>query len=284
MAGISPSDVTVVVAGPVGGTTAAVLESVHAHLPGSQVVLSTWRGTAPDALRALARVVESEDPGTAPGSTDPDGAAQPPTNTNRMVTSAAAGLRAVERPFALKLRTDTPLVSDAVLRWRSLAARGSGSGVFRERLLTCSVATRPNHADSLLFHPSDCVHFGLAEDVAALWSLPPVDEQRNTGYWRRQGRPSPWAYDARFANEQLLWLGCLSAHGITVDHPHAGAPATAEVVERSRRLLVENFVVLEPWQLGVRFAKLAPLVRASPVDSYLGFDAWLADGGAAAPA
>ncbi|WP_432519362.1 WavE lipopolysaccharide synthesis family protein [Kineococcus sp. SYSU DK006] len=271
---IDPSTVSVVFSGPVSAWTSRALTSARAHLPGAQVVLSTWRGTVPGDLDVTGvDVVESEDPGGGPRDVDASGNELPPMNTQRMFTSSRAGLARAGRPHVLKTRSDAVLTGAEALGWTQLAAHATRSA-FQQRVLTCSVATRPA-SSQLLHHLSDCFHFGLREDVTALWNGDVLGEEENHGFWSRQGRATPWMWDARYANEQLLWLGFLRARGIQVDYPFLGAAAPAEEAERSTRLIVENFVVLEPWQLGLSLPKLDPVVRVSARAGYLSFDEWL---------
>ena len=156
--------------------------------------------------------------------------------------------------------------------------RGARLRVFQERVLTLSVATRPGGRSShYLFHPSDCVHFGLRQDLELLWSAPEIDEDENAGFWARRDPEStnlPFASaTARYWNEQVLWLHALKAAGHTVDYPYTGFVGPG-LVEASDTSVVNNFVVLEPWQLGVRIPKLQEMVTASDPDGYLWFHDW----------
>lgn len=271
---IDPQEVSVVLQGPVTEWTRRAVASAHQHLPGAQVVLSTWTGSDLSPLEGLeVDVVESDDPGGGPQDLAPDGSLRPPMNTHRMFTSSRAGLVRAERPHVLRTRADAILTGTGALGWSEAAARAPRS-LFHRRLLTCSIATRPAQS-GLLYHLSDCFHFGLREDVVDLWSGRLLSDGENHGFWARHGRASPWMWDARYANEQQLWIGFLTSRGVAVDHPHLGAPATPAEVERSTRSVVDNFVVLEPWQLGVSFPKLEPVVRASGRGGYLSFEDWL---------
>lgn len=271
-----PSDVCVVVQGPLSPWTRQVLDSAVEHLPGAQVVFSSWEGSDLPPLHEAVEVVLSPDPGPGPTPFERNGRPLPPWNSNRMLVSTQAGLSRAERPYTLKLRADSPLGSDACLGWDA-ARRPSRTTLFTERIATCSVATRPpGRLPQLLHHPSDCVQFGRTEDVTELWRAPLVDEDANIGYWRRREEQPPLGWDARLVNEQLVWLSFLGRRGINIDYPHAGHAAGPGQLREAERLLVENFVVLEPWQLGVSLPKLQPTVDSSSLDSYFSFEDWLA--------
>ncbi len=274
-----PADVSVVVQGPQGGLLTDVLASVRQHLPGSELILSTWRG-APNAGYDADVLVENDDPGSAPYRTIGGAPSPRLSNTNRMLRSTRLGVAQASRPFILKLRTDTPLVGTDVLSWwNRFPARGSDLRVFEERVICPSVAVRPGaRSPQYLFHPSDCVHFGLAADVQRLWAADEIDELDNTTYWLHPGRDAttvPFSPVApRYFNEQVLWLAALEAAGHHVDYPHAGYRAH-DAVATSDASIVTNFVVLEPWQMGITMPKLHPMVRTSDLGTYLHFPDWL---------
>lgn len=232
-------------AGPITEHTRRAVDAVRRWLPGAQLVLSSWRGTVPSDLGADL-VVENNDPGS-PGR----------TNTNRMLRSAQSGLARISRPFALKLRTDAILDGTGFLDWWNLdAPRGDELAVFSERLITMNVAVRPAWGPaSLLFHPSDCVQFGNVDDVRRFWAVPEIDEIANVRHsaCRHPGLRQPRL--PRQVNEQVLWLGCLESIGYTGSYC-TGSRADRKLIHDSEASLVNNFLVLEPWQFGVRLPKL----------------------------
>jgi hypothetical protein len=160
----------IVVQGPVvPAITARVLRVTAAVHPEDRVILSTWRDTDPELLeeaRPFADdVVLSQRPGRAGIQ-----------NRNCQIVSTAAG---IERAIALgsstilKTRTDLAVLAGSVFeqaRWwfgRSDhgAARANG---LHERLVVPASYTRK----FLLYHPSDLVMLGAADDMARYWSAP----------------------------------------------------------------------------------------------------------------
>lgn len=271
---MNPEDVSVVVQGPLGPYSSEVLSAVRQFLPGAELILSTWQGAEIGQLD-VDELVLSEDPGSVPY--------WPGThrlfNTVRLQRSTRNGVLASSRPWVLKLRTDTPMTSSAVLSWEDrYPARSPELRVFGERVLTSVIATRPSrHMPGYLFHPSDCVHFGRAADLVQLWDGPESDERGNAAYWLPGGAgrgENPGSRGPALWNEQLVWLGALRRAGHEISYPYYGftAPGLDEVSDLS---IVNNFVVLEPWQLGVAMPKLQALARGSGVDSYLWHEDWL---------
>jgi hypothetical protein len=273
---VTDADISVVVQGPVGALLPDVLESVRTVLPGAELVVSTWKGSAVAGLDADA-VIENDDPGSVALVDDAGKPTKRMMNVNRMLASTAAGLAGVERPWAVKLRSDTPVESAAFLDWIGrFPERVDEMKVFGERVLCPLIATRPGTtAPGYLFHPSDCVHVGRTEDLRLLWASPPVDEAGWTGWL--VGRPRPpaprWG-SPRYFNEQVMWLGCLSAAGVDPGYEEAGV-VSDELIRRSDLSIVNNFVVLEPWQLGIRLPTLEPQVSYLEPDQYLWHDDWL---------
>jgi hypothetical protein len=274
---MSPSDFSVVVQGPANAQLADTAASVRRVLPGAQLIVSTWRGADLGGIDAD-EIVLNDDPGSADYRAADGGDSGKPFNTNRMITSTRNGLARADRPYAIKLRNDTPLVDDAFVDWIGVFAdRHPDLQVFSERILTASIATRPSSTmPGYLFHPSDCVHVGRTDDVRELWDAPLIDEAANAGWLLGRPRTEPdlipgnWA---RYFNEQTLWLSCLRRNGFEVDYDHTGLHDEHQR-EASDRSIVNNFVVLEPWQLGIGFPKFSVITRQVSLWQYLWFDEW----------
>jgi WavE lipopolysaccharide synthesis len=273
---VRSEDVSVVVQGPIEARTPEVIASVRRHLPAAQLIVSTWAGATARGLD-IDDLLLNEDPGSVPWR-EPDGSPSPRnSNTNRMLRSTRLGLRRAERPFALKLRSDSPLTHDGFLSWWGRFDRRVPTlKVFESRIVTTSIATRPGRTmPGYLFHPSDCAHFGLTSDVVQLWSTAEIDEEANATF-----RPPPGADGVapgpapRHWNEQVLWLGCLAGSGNPVDYPFTGYIGPG-IIELSDLSLVNNFTVLESWQFGVAFPTLDSMTQMSALASYMWYPYWI---------
>lgn len=161
---------TVVVQGPViAGVTARVLRILTALHRQSAVILSTWEGTDPELLAEVAGIAD-----------DVVLSARPPAtgiqNRNYQIVSTLAGIeRAIARGAItiLKTRSDLAVLAPSVFEqaawWLSVVGRGSArSAGLRDRLIVPSSYTRK----FLLYHPSDLVMLGAAEDMRRYWSAP----------------------------------------------------------------------------------------------------------------
>src|SRR4051812_39016207 len=107
-----PSEITVVVQGPVLGKpadpvveqlTRRCLLSVRRELPQAKIILSTWEGANVTGLSYDALVL-SKDPGSVWAMVE---GVLVPNNVNRQVLSSLAGVRAADTAYVLKLRSDT---------------------------------------------------------------------------------------------------------------------------------------------------------------------------------
>jgi len=208
-------DVSVVIQGPIvsgdnlrpaTNCTQAVIDSVRRWLPSAEIILSTWAGAECAHLDVDALVL-SRDPGGVPLN---DSTLQGQTNNlNRMVVSTAAGLARCERPYAIKLRTDTPLVAPPPFDSVQPISCNGVKPLFERRVVVSNVYTRNPLERPVLFHLSDLVHFGLTGDLRQLWGAPLVDEPAFTRWLENRPNPRCNAYPGnrylfRCAPEQYL--------------------------------------------------------------------------------
>jgi hypothetical protein len=274
---VDDADVSVVIQGPATPTLPGVVASVRRYLPRAELIVSTWEGANVAGLDAD-EIIFNTDPGSAPYL---DALGQPsakPFNTNRMLLSTRAGMLRATRPWAVKLRNDTPLRSSGCLSWfgQHNDRRVAPYRVFDQRVAMVNVAVRPGLAmPGFLFHPSDIVHLGQRSDLLRLWDSEPIDEDENARWFKRRPRPNPdvlpqsWC---RYYNEQVLWLSCLRRHGYEVGYEHAGH-YSRDLVRVSEASITNNFVCAEPWQLGVSLS-FGDLTRLFPIWQYGWHPAW----------
>jgi hypothetical protein len=171
LTGRSPRpDNAIVVQGPVlAGVTPHVLRVLTALHPDNLVVLSTWDDTDPQLLAEVGAIADDVVISCRPR----HGGIQ---NRNYQIVSTRAGIdRAIAHGARtiVKTRTDLAVLAPSLFeqaRWwlemmDSLAARGMG---LDNRLLIPSSFTRK----FLLYHPSDLVMLGAADDMRRYWAAP----------------------------------------------------------------------------------------------------------------
>lgn len=254
-------EISVVVQGAVAGKptdppekrlTDRCLRSVRRHLPDAEIILSTWRGSDVAGL-TFDKLVFSDDPGATPLDVR-----RTPNNINRQIVSTSAGLKIVERPFAVKLRTDFELLGDRFLSYfGKYSARAAEARIFRERVVTSTIfSINPRRFAAMPFHPSDWFFFGLTEDLRNLWDIPPAVEPGNSRWCGDNGRdhiPFLAGRTARFAPEQTMWLGLLRKYGeYPCNHMTDVARSAIELTELT---FANNLVLETPRRLGLKYLK-----------------------------
>jgi hypothetical protein len=265
---IKVQDISVVIQGAVShpnqsipGSTAYCIESVRKHLPGAEIILSTWSGQPVEDLK-VDHVVFSEDPGGVPYL---DGSRI--NNTNRQIVSSQEGIKKASRPYALKLRADAHIESARFLHYfHQFPVRSCSWKVFKARVLTGMVYSRNNvFPIAALFNFSDWWQFGLTEDVHYVWDRPLVPEPEYTHWFVHRPHPDRTKHpewDFRYFAEQLVWLGCFNKFQTIPFEWHADYSPTLHTL--SELCLANNLVLLHDWQSGVRLEKYRHFVHHAP--------------------
>lgn len=252
---IKDQDITLVFQGPVlpgPDGTAACIRQTRRLLPRSRCVLSTW---ADSAVRNLDvdQVVLSKDPGGLPGIKRRDGAALP-NNVNRQLLSTRRGLQHARTRYAIKIRTDCALEKASFLQVYERFLEAGG----RSRILTSSLFTiDPSMFEQLAYHVSDWFQFGETAALQTYWSGPFMSHRDAVYYETHPHAAHSTFMDRRFrsrlAVEQFVAVHYAAHGGYPIPSYHNDL--RKEVVEGYRRCLAEQFLILDPWDMGLRFSK-----------------------------
>jgi hypothetical protein len=252
---ITDSDITVVFQGPVvrgAGGPAELIRLTRRALPRSRCVLSTWTGADVTGI-PFDRVVLSRDPGGLPGIKTRDGAGES-NNVNRQIVSTQRGLQEVETDYAIKMRTDCALEHAACV---ATFTRFAGGGP-PERILAPSLFTiDPLMFEQMPYHVSDWFQFGPTSALHRYWSAPLMSERDAVFYERHPHAGHSTFMDRRFrtrlAVEQYLAAHYAEQLGYPVPRYHNDV--SGDVLEGHRRFLARHWVIVDPWDLGLRFSK-----------------------------
>jgi hypothetical protein len=234
---VAPREISVVVQGPVtAGITDRVLQSVRAHLPGAEIILSTWKGADVQGLD-FDLLVANDDPG-------PVQMTSGPSNLNRMIWSSHEGLRRVTRPYSLKM-TDMLLTGDRILSYfRRFRKTQEEYRLFRDRIVISNALTwRTSRWPNGIFHPGDLFGFGNTDDLRRLWNVP-LHPFPGRAKFESEGAPIVAAPDelpiSEMTSEQYVWFNALRpTHPVTIKR----AP-TAGDYRHDMLLLLNNFVII----------------------------------------
>lgn len=279
-------DITVIVHGPVlaqeapgapQGMTLAAVQSVRKILPGAKVLISTWAGSATEGLGADA-VVRSPDPGSLPYAPK-----ERPNNVNRQIVAMRAGLELVDTRFVLKLRSDTMLISDGMMRqWGRFQARNPHLRVFEERVITSAFLTyhpricfQGGRFTPFLFHVNDMIQFGLAADMRKLWTIPLMPAAEFTYFKESELEGKVDKVTNRRVPEDYIWTSALTAAGFSSND--SWADFRPELIPVSELSIVNNFHLLDQTGMGFLCLKYPEFARGHHlIDTpYFTPEAWL---------
>jgi hypothetical protein len=254
---VSAEDISVLIQGGLIATpgdrlsnsaTLKTIQSVRAHLPEAEIVLSTWEGSDTGGLECE-HIVLSKDPGSVKYHNS-----EVHNNTARQIVATQAGLACVSRPYTLKLRTDAILTHGRFLKYFDLyKKRCDVIRILENRVLVSMIFS--HNADCYpytLFCPSDWFQFGLSSDIRMLWDIPLPVEPDNTYYFLQNPRPEPDYHPKsynRYHPEQYLWLSFLRKH-TTIDCKHH-SDVSVTLKRYSELSLTNNLQILNPWQSGI---------------------------------
>jgi len=247
---IAPRELSVVVQGPVlPEITRRSLRSIRTHLPGAQIILSTWEGSNVEGLDYDGLVL-NQDPGPIETNCIKG------HNLNRLLWSTRQGLKKVDRAYCLKFRTDFELTGPQLLGYPGRFSRYLPEyQLFRERVVISSVVTwRTSRFPSGQFHPSDMFGFGRSEDIRQWWNAP-LYPFENRASWENEPVLIVEDPEGRRLNEispeQYIWMSALSRKRKTV----CKINPFARDLREDLLLLLNNFIVVDPERAGVRWLK-----------------------------
>ncbi|RYG65440.1 hypothetical protein EON80_17325, partial [bacterium] len=248
---VNYSDVSFVVQGPIADSDASRLcNHLRATFPGSPLIYSACGDAR--SVHGFDRVAWTSDPGPMP----PLKFDKKVNNVNRQRRGTLAGLRLVETPMAIKLRSDSLLYDDRALRlWDQVAALPRNGAVGHGRILTSSFITlNPRYLERLPYHVSDIFQLGYTEDLLRYWSAPdyPLSIALHYQFNRFAPRSTPeeTMFRSKFAVEQWMCLHYL--FGLSQNWPiHFHNDVSDAIIEEFERHLANNFIVANHRQLGL---------------------------------
>jgi len=252
---IKDSDITVVFQGPVlegSNGTARLVHETKKVLPRSRYILSTWIGSEVQDI-SVDKVILSEDPGELPGIKCHVGTGEF-NNINRQMRSTQCGLLEAESEYAIKIRTDcSPDGVGFLVCFKRFYRTDSPARIVVSSMFTID----PAMFEQMPYHISDWFQFGKTTELRSYWSAPFMSEIDATYYEIHPHAPYSTFMDRRFrcrlAVEQFVATHYAKRLGYAIPFYHNDL--RPDVLAGHRRFLAERFVVLDPWDLGLRFEK-----------------------------
>ncbi len=240
---INPQDISVVVQGAVDkNLTPKCLKSIRKHLPGAEIILSTWDGTDVTGLD-YDKLVLNKDPGGKKQSF----VWNINNNVNRQLVSTQGGLKKATRKYALKLRTDFFLTGQGFLKYfDTFPKRDKKYSFFTHRVIIPTVCSRECSSYNGLpipFHPSDFWFFGLTTDLIDYFvdtDLMPASDLANFKY-KYPNLVSYTDCTFRYTPEQYFCLSWVRRHIKNVKM-YDWTDLSDEIIDLSKHVLTNNFV------------------------------------------
>ena len=174
------SKITVVLHGPVRssaqrqmelGITEKAIATIREFLPGSHIILSTWRDQIVDKLD-VDEIILSEDPGCNIIAFDANG--YPFTeNSNRQIVGIREGLKRVKTEYAVKLRTDNYLTGNGfIAQQQDFPVREPNFSFLKERVVVAHRYTKMmTDGYKISRHICDFFAYGRTQDLINMWDI-----------------------------------------------------------------------------------------------------------------
>ena len=269
---LNTEDISVIVQGAINKEeTPKCLKSVRKFLPNAEIILSTWEGSDVSALDGLYDILLlNKDPGAAYYYKNENGSKL--NNLNRQLFSTQEGLKKASRTYAMKIRSDIILNSDAFLKYFDCyPKRDEKYSLFKHKILTSSICSRFVYNDYVIgnripeikmaFHISDWWLLGLKEDIDLYFSAPLVKEPNFSDYYKREENKdkfNPYIFleecYLQYAPEQYFAVKCFERNFDDIKIEHAG-DITDEKFEQYRKYIINNFIFTEFCESGIYFKK-----------------------------
>jgi len=260
--GIDTKDISVVVQGAIDAkNTELCLKAIRKHLPGAEIILSTWEGSNVDGL-IYDQLVLNTDPGATKNIKS-----GMPNNMNRLITSSYNGLLTSKKKYCLKLRSDLVLISHKFLKYANkFPKRDDKYTFFKNRMIFCSAYFKKYLGEVAYevtpapYHISDWLMFGLREDVTMLFDIDLAKEPENTSYLKDNDittiKPIIFGSTERYSAEQYIFYQSLKKHynGEIREFKNITDFCGDDMI-LSEKLVANNCIILEPYQFSVYCAK-----------------------------
>ncbi|MCY9853623.1 WavE lipopolysaccharide synthesis family protein [Vibrio mediterranei] len=263
---IASSDITFVIQGPIfPEITRQSVQAVRELFPESPIIVSTWEGSDVGGLSAN-QIIFNEDPGTTIVGYKRDNS---PIciNINRQLRNTLNGLKAVKTMYAVKLRSDNILGDTKfVSEFLSYPERESKYSLFKQRIVTTTFyAKEQTKGISIPYFVSDFFHFGLTEDLLALWDIPEFQTYQYNEKLR--GQRQHWQSPYRLIHtEQAMWVGFLAKyHNVYLNDEYGRECDIAD----SYQFIVNNLIMLDNSQsLNLKVQKRLEQPNPFPYEFY----------------
>ena len=248
--GIDTKDISVVVQGAIDkDNTPKCLRSIREHLPDSEIILSTWKGSDVTGLD-YDKLVLNDDPGGYKDKFCPYFC----NNLARHILSTQSGLQRANGKYVLKIRSDLKFFSSNFLRCFTRLSERNKEYIFTTRkLIACSFFSKKYLSYNDIVHPapfhlSDWLLFGLKEDVNIVYNIPLPDQS----YWDYfsdhvyTGKKSNlFGCAHQYAPEQYILYNSIKKYFTDIKFENYMDYNECNIIA-SENIIANNFIILSP--------------------------------------
>lgn len=252
---INSSNISVVVQGAIDkNITPKCLKSIRKFLPEAEIILSTWENSDVEGLDYDFLVLNQD-----PKALVYNFVCDVKNNFNRQLVSTKNGIKNLNRPYCLKLRSDLIIRNNDFLNYFELfAARNNDYKIFEKKILCCAIYSREKSCRVIgtgfptPFHPSDFWMFGLTDDLKNYFCNCPMQTQNEAANWSFK-YPNRLPYTSmlwRFSPEQYFCVNWVKKYypDLQFDDWSDWNPKN---IELSKNILYNNFVFLGYEESGI---------------------------------
>ncbi|MCJ2006270.1 WavE lipopolysaccharide synthesis family protein [Methylobacterium sp. J-092] len=188
-----------------------------------------------------------------------------PNNVNLQISAARNGLARANSKFVLRIRSDVVFSSrqflDQFIQGMSLP-RGRAAVLQQRVLISWLYTLNPYTHERLPLHFSDWFHFGLREDVQALWDVPAMTFADSV-YYKTHDVPPHSNYEERtivprLAVEQHVMYNVFTKHFADLRLNYHNDDTS---IVLSNEILIDNFNVCDIISAGLIFEKYDEALR-----------------------
>lgn len=263
------TEVSVIVQGAISKEyTPRCLASVRSTMPNAEIILSVAVGSDYRGLD-YDKLVLTKDPGTYLM----DEKNNVYNNVNRQIASTTAGLKASERKYALKFRTDIELKGIEWLKYFKQFDSECPPTKFENRVIVCDFYTRNPRIFPVPYHLSDWIMFGNRIDLLKYFDVGMLPEK--DAMWFRNNPKKSLCFEhmlSRYVPEQYFCVNFYKQfEAISCENYYDNS---VKNIKNTERFFAENTVVLDyRSQLAIEFKKYDPN-RYFDKPTLISFDDW----------
>lgn len=240
------------------------LELTNKALSECEIIVSTWKAGSLIENKLVAsypavHFIFNEDVGALEKEVD---SVTVVCNVNRMIVSSLYGLKAATRAYAIKMRTDSYLYNDNIVKVLNRCVidesiedikniqREDKYVVFSKHVINCNLFAR-NPASHLpfLFHPGDILFAGLRKDIISIFEIPLANESL---FEHRRSFMN--ACYMKLVPEQYIWVKNIEKLKGALNYSGNFSSDKNEIME-SERFYLNNFIPFDSPKLGFVWRK-----------------------------